>query len=410
MSSLPARTVVIVTDHAHVNGGFARTAVESAIGLAHRGYAVVLFAVEGPPEPRLEAAGVRTVCLGQPDLIGDPNRLRAAIRGMWNGAAFRALRAELSRYDAGRTIVHVHSWAKALSPSVGRAVSGSGLPWVMSAQEYFLACPNGAFLNYGTTRVCKLRPLSMACVTTDCDSRRYAHKLWRVARQVMVHGPGGLPRDLTDLIYVSRTQRQALEPYLPDHIRLHELPNPIAIEQRPRVPVERNNALVFVGRLESQKGPDLLARAAVAAGRQAIFVGDGPMRARLAEIDPEAEITGWLPTDQVDARLAEARALVFPSLWYEAQPLVPLEALARGVPVIVSNVSAAVESVQDGETGQVFDPHLEGDLDGAIARIADDATCRAMSMAAYDRFWSRPPTLDLHVDRLEAIYAQIAGW
>ena len=72
-------TVVIIADYAHVNGGAARIALESAKGLAARGHDVVLFTAVGPVADDLEdVPRLRTICLDQHDVWRDPNRLRAA--------------------------------------------------------------------------------------------------------------------------------------------------------------------------------------------------------------------------------------------------------------------------------------------------------------------------------------------
>ena len=51
--------VLLVADHAFVNGGQAKVAIDSALGLRARGHRVTLFAAVGPPDPRLEPAGGR---------------------------------------------------------------------------------------------------------------------------------------------------------------------------------------------------------------------------------------------------------------------------------------------------------------------------------------------------------------
>ncbi len=54
--------IVICADHAYVNGGQAKVALDSALGLADSGARVLFFAACGPVDPRLAAAGIETVC------------------------------------------------------------------------------------------------------------------------------------------------------------------------------------------------------------------------------------------------------------------------------------------------------------------------------------------------------------
>ncbi|WP_283180096.1 hypothetical protein [Gemmobacter sp. 24YEA27] len=65
----------------------------------------------------------------------------------------------------------------ALRPVAGRVV--------LHAHDYFLACPNGAFFDYRAGVTCDLSPMSLGCVTCNCDKRSAAQKLWRVARQAV---------------------------------------------------------------------------------------------------------------------------------------------------------------------------------------------------------------------------------
>ncbi len=68
------KTAVIVNDHAVVNGGQAKVAVETALALRGGGLEVIFFSGVGPADPRLEKAGVRCICLNQFDMVADPVR------------------------------------------------------------------------------------------------------------------------------------------------------------------------------------------------------------------------------------------------------------------------------------------------------------------------------------------------
>ena len=80
-AAMPKLTIVICADHAHVNGGQAKVALDSALGLAAAGARVIFFSACGPVDQRL-AAGVETVCLDQKDILANPSRLDAARQGI----------------------------------------------------------------------------------------------------------------------------------------------------------------------------------------------------------------------------------------------------------------------------------------------------------------------------------------
>lgn len=397
-----ASQVILVSDFANVNGGQAKVAIDSARLLAEDGVSVTFFAATGTPDPALEHANIRLVHLGQHDILSNPSRTKAMARGIWNRAAARALRAELERYDPATSVVHAHGYAKALSPAIGPILARGPLPSVYTMHEYFLACPNGGFYDFQKNKICTRRALSPACLTTNCDVRHPAHKAWRVARQVATWGPGQMPRGFRDVIYISQTQRRAMAPYLDEETRLHHVPNPIDLPEGPPVDARGNDIFLFVGRLNPEKGGLIFAKAAKRAGVKAVFVGDGAEASAIRAANPEAVITGWQTPAEVQGWLAKARALVFPSLWYETFGLVPFEAMARGVPAICGRWNAAAEGVDEGKTGWLYDRPEVDDL-AEVLRQANEAP---ISMAPAPGLGVTPVA---HLARLKEVYAELSG-
>jgi glycosyltransferase involved in cell wall biosynthesis len=392
----PLRQVLIVGDFASINGGQAKVAIDAALLLADAGFEVTFFAASGPVCRELEHPGIRVRCLEQHTLLDNPSRVNAMLSGLWNRAALSALREEIARLDPRSGVVHCHGWAKALSPSVGRALAQSRVPVLYTMHEYFLACPNGGFFDYQRREICHRRAMSADCLSTNCDARHAAHKAWRVARSAVARGPGRLPDGLRHVAYISQTQLGVMRPYLPERAQLHHLPNPVALGGAP-VKAEGNENFVFVGRLAPETGSVRFARAAARAGVQAVFVGDGPEAEAIAKANPEARITGWVSPQDVQQELAMARALVFPSLWYEAQPLVTIEAQLRNIPVVCGRWSAASEHVRDGFDGVIYDDPGEAALTEALGRVAEIGPFDASALRA-------ETSPERHLSRLLAIF------
>jgi glycosyltransferase involved in cell wall biosynthesis len=400
--------VAIVTDESFVNGGIARVALSSAVALAEAGYEVSLFTAVGPIDPGLLGRqNLRVLCTGQRDILSDPNRAAAAVRGLWNRRAARMFDAHLSELDRTRTVVHVHCWTKALSSSVVRTALRRRFPTVVTLHEYFTACPNGGFFNHRSQQICSLEPLGPRCILADCDARSYAHKAWRVGRQVVQHAAGGVPSRIKHFISVSDFSRERLRPYLPLDAAFYAIPNPIDVRKEPPVDVARNGEFVFVGRLSKEKGASLFADAANRLGVDAVFVGDGECKEDVRARNPRATITGWLAPHAVNARLSRARALVFPSVWYETFGLVVLEAAARGVPAIVSDRTCASELIVENETGLLFRAGDAGDLARKIEILRDPGAAAAMGAEAYRRYWSSPLLMENHLERLVHVYGRV---
>ena len=395
--------VVLVADHAYVNGGQAKVALDSALGLAARGTRVTLFSACGPADPRLAAAGIRVVCLNQDDISTTTNKLAFLAQAIWNRTAARALAAELALCDPHDTVVHVHAFAKALSPSIGVALRRSRLPLVYTMHEFFLVCPTGGFYEYPAAAICHRTPMSGACLTTNCDAQSFPRKLARVVRHLGMTQVADLQNLFRHVITISDLQARVVGPLLPRGTQLHRVDNPIAVAHRPMAERAPGDVL-FVGRISTEKGAPIFAEAARRAGIRAVFVGDGEQRAELAARYPEATMLGWRDAAGVQALMGTARALVFPSVWYEGQPLTVYEALALGTPVVVSDACAGREAVVDGETGFLFRSGDPEALAAHLRRLADDALAARMGRAAHARYWAAPLTLDAHLDRLGGVY------
>lgn len=116
---------------------------------------------------------------------------------------------------------------------------------------------------------------------------------------------------------------------------------------------------------------------------------------------------GWRDEAGVQALMREARALVFPSVWYEGQPLTVYEALACGAPVIVSDACAGREAVEDGETGYWFRSGDAAALAAHLVRLTADDLAARLGRAAYERYWSAPLTNAAHLDRITVVYEQV---
>jgi glycosyltransferase involved in cell wall biosynthesis len=158
--------------------------------------------------------------------------------------------------------------------------------------------------------------------------------------------------------------------------------------------------LVALGRLVERKGVDDAIRALAELPRAELVVAGGPSRDQLPA-DPEgrrlmdlAEELGV--ADRVDFRGSVPRAGV-PALlrsadlaiccpWYEPFGIVPLEAMACGVPVVAAAVGGLVDTVVDGVTGVHVPPRRPDRLAAAVAALLGDPERRwALGAAGAER-------------------------
>lgn len=144
--------------------------------------------------------------------------------------------------------------------------------------------------------------------------------------------------------------------------------------------------LLFVGRLDQVKGVVVLFDAVasmIAAGTPVTLtlVGDGPQRAELEararalEIAENVQFAGYCNQDEVQRHLAASDVFVLPS-FAEGVPVSLMEAMARALPVVATNVGGVTELVRDGVNGLVVAPGDAAALEAALARLVSDADLR----------------------------------
>jgi glycosyltransferase involved in cell wall biosynthesis len=398
--------VVVLNDYCYVQGGASRVAIDEAVGLAAAGVNVTFVGAVGPVCEELKRASLRVVNLDQVELSSFLKHPEVAFQSLWNRAAYKSTRAVLKSLDRRSTIVHLHGYTKSISSSAIRFVADSGFSVVCTLHDFFSACPNGAFFNFVESKPCHLRALSTSCITTNCDKRHYAHKLYRVVRSLAQRQLGNFPNGVKEYIALSNKSAELLRPYLPSDAGVHFLRNPIDVDRESPVDVARRKSVIAIGRLDTEKGIAMLVDAARRAKSQLILVGEGPWRPYAEEYEG-CKVTGWLPRREVMAELERARCLVFPSLWYETYGLVVEEAAARGVPSIVSDISAAAERVNDGVTGWHVRSGDTDDLVRCLNVIKDDAVVQKVGLAAFEHYWVDPSTPARHTAGLLNIYRDI---
>lgn len=399
--------IIILSDFAFINGGNAQVALNTAVALAKKNYSVTLFAGVGPVADFLKnISNLKIICLNQYDILSDPNRMRAIMNGLWNFKARREFKILLKNFDTNNTIIHIHSCSKVLSSSCIQIANKMGFKMLYHLHDYGIACPNMGFYNYRQQKICKLNPLGMKCIMTNCDSRHYIHKVWRIVRQWIQKNIGGMPKNL-NYIYISHFSYNVLKPFLNKDNKAYYVSNPVDIEKRDRIEVEKNKEFIFIGRLVPEKNPILLAKVAKKMKLSVTFIGSGPCENEIKDIYSSAKITGWIDKNEIEKILKKARCLVFPSNWYECQPLVVLECMAKGIPCISSKNCASRESIIEGKTGLLF---LNGDkkaLKKMITKVMDDNFIRYLSEEAYNIFWKSEYTMNIYLGNIIKIYKKI---
>jgi glycosyltransferase involved in cell wall biosynthesis len=403
--------VIILNDYASLTGGSTAVAIASAVGLASRDVAVTFFAPVGPVAPQLiDVPNLKVICLGQREIGKNPNRMQAFVSGWRNTQAIHALREVLSHKSPQRTVIHAHTWSQALSPFIITVAREMGFPVIVTLHDFFITCPSGGFFVHSTHQICRRTPLSLSCWRCNCDRRNYGHKLWRNARAMIQSRILKVPDKVSYYIGVSDFSLKIMRPYLPPATPVRVIRNPVDCIKSVPSSVAENRDFLFIGRFSNEKGAVLFAEAVKASGVSATFIGDGDLMPTLRSICPQARFTGWLPPEEIRQHLRKARALVFPTLWYETLGLVVIEAAAAGVPAIVSDQCAATDYIRHGINGLHFTHGAVESLSRQMLALnANHGQAARLGRAAYHWYWSNPWTSERHVSSLLNVYQELIG-
>ncbi|MEV4612116.1 glycosyltransferase [Kitasatospora sp. NPDC049258] len=360
-----------------VDGGVARVVVDLVRGQREAGCRVL---VACPPGGRLagEAAAAGALVLDWPagrspgpGTAGEVRRLRRIVKG------------------AAPDVLHLHSAKAGLA---GRLAVRGALPTVFQPHAWSFAAVGG--------------PVAAATVRWERFATRWTKALLCVSEQERVDGvvagleadwrvvPNGV--DLRHFAVADRAARRAAR---------------MRLGLDPQAPLA-----VCVGRLCRQKGQDVLLEAwpevlaRVPAARLAL-VGGGPDAAALADrvrglAEPSrVRLAGDVP----DPRpwLAAADLVVLPSRW-EGMALAPLEAMATGRPVLLSDVPGARECLPPGQAAAALVPPEDpAALAALLGRaLADPIECERRGLLARAHLAARHDIREV-VRRVAAVYASV---
>lgn len=393
-------TIVILNDFGSINGGAAKVAIQSASSLAQKGYRVIYFCAVGPIDEELMAVADKVICLDQKDILHSHNRIRTAIRGIWNRKAYFELEKIIKTLDPDTTAYHVHGWSKALTASVFATMKKNNIIPFVTLHDYFSVCPNGGFYNYVKDSKCRLKPMGIKCLFCNCDKRSYLQKIWRCIRQFIQN------RYIKDnpqisYIYISDFSFEKMRIYLKSKHCFYLANACDSLHTHVERPSE-NHTYYYIGRMSQEKGIDLFLDAITTAGVDGRVIGDGMDIGILQTKYPSVQFEGWKNHEQIRELIQQARCLVYPSRWYEGSPLTIPEILECGIPCIVPDNCAAADFIQNEVNGLIYDPNDAEGLKKAILKVEKADSTNALFKP--EQWTLNFCSLDSHIQHLILIY------
>lgn len=171
-------------------------------------------------------------------------------------------------------------------------------------------------------------------------------------------------------------------------------------------------AILFVGRLDKGKGlRDLITAAGSLPDARIHIVGSGTLETELKErslsegVSDRINFHGSVPHSEIHRYYAAADIFCLPS-YHEGFPVVNMEAMASGCPIVTTTIDSILEQMEDGEQGLLFEPGNVQGLVRALRQLIADPQLRAnMGSNALKRAQSF--TWDSQAANLESFYTSL---
>ena len=405
--------VLLINKFYFPSGGAERCVFEWERALRERGHETAVFSMA---HPRNAAGPQSPWFVSRVDFTGAGGplgRFRAAVRSVYSREARRKLRALVG--EVRPDVAHVHSYCYQLTPSVFDPLREAGIPVVQTAHEYYHVCANQRLLNSRTSAICEqCRTTGLAPLWTRCVKGSLAASAAACAAKTVDRVLGMSRRGIDRVVTPSAFMRNKMIEFGQRAERIVHVPNFVDTDDIQAAPGPGSHVL-FVGRLVRHKGPLTLLRAAAQLRDVPIkFVGDGPLSDELRAAAQEqgldnVEFSGFLQGSELRRAVADSRAVVVPSEWYENASLVVLEAMAAARAVVASDIGGIGEQVRHEQEGLLFRP---GDVEGLVAclrRLWDNPE-EAASLGRKGR--ARAESLfsvETHYQSLMALFQELLG-
>jgi glycosyltransferase involved in cell wall biosynthesis len=336
------------------------------------------------------------------EIGGISGQINAFISGFHNTTSLKGIREIMKTFKPD--IVHIHNLYPLISPSILPEIRKRGIPIVMTVHNYRLICPNGLFYTHG--EICEqcAGGHELMCIGRNCEGSLFKSTGYAL-RNLYARVNRFYLDNIDAYLCLTRFQQiKLIENGFPPE-RCFVLPNftiPVPAPEKSYTPL----FAIFAGRLNSQKGFDILTEAAaLTPGVKIKAAGEGdPAWLKRLSIPPNLELAGKLDKYTMGVSMQQASFLVFTSNSYEGFPMVFLEAMQHGLPIIAPRLAGFPEIIDDGVNGLLFNPGDAADLAEKMQRLWDDPELCLLLGAAGRRKLESEYSEEKYYERLMNIY------
>lgn len=305
----------------------------------------------------------------------------------FNFSSYRQTKAKIASFKPD--VVHIHNLHFSGSAAVVYAVKKCGIPLVMTLHNYRLLCPSGSLFHNNTLFMDSISPgFPWLAVKEGVYQNSSLITFW-ISLSMYLHHKIGTWKRVDRFISLGMHSKElftdsALQPYAdrlvvkpnfcypgPDSGTISDSNNDADANNDS---ASKSSYYLYVGRLTEEKGLRVLLEAFAINQLPLVIVGTGPLADVVTEYASRYQhitFKGEQKKKQIVELLDQAKALIFPSLWYETFGMVVIEAFSRGIPVITSNHGNMKNLVTDQYNGLTFNVGSSEDLSKTVSEFEE---------------------------------------
>ncbi len=287
----------------------------------------------------------------------------------FNIISYKKVSRKISRFQPD--VVHLHNLHFTASPSVIVAISHQKIPMVKTLHNYRLLCPTATLFH---NHELYFKSLSASFPWDAVKRKVYRNSglltFW-LAFTMWLHKRAGTFNKVDRYIVLNEKCRSI---FLSSGLKLKKnqvIIKPNFIRANISEQAVRGQHFLYVGRLSSEKGIDVMLKAFVTNGLALTVIGDGPLRDDVLKAQQHNPLIRWLGfqgKEIIEAELQQCSALLVPSVCFEGMPLTIVEGFAAGTPVITSKLGAMETIVTHNVTGLLFSPNNADSLNRQLCK------------------------------------------
>lgn len=394
--------ILHINNFNYMRGGSEKVFFETQTLLADAGHTTIPFVAQAddnlaspyssyfPPAINNDGLGIR-------DIPGYIHNRHAA-------SALDKLLSEQGPID----IAHLHIYYGRLTASILPVLRKHRIPVVQTLHEYKLACPTYTLERNGTLCDDCIHGSTLNLLKHRCKNGSFAHSAVVLAEHWLSRLQGAI--HLVDhFICISDFQLEVMKRAGIPAEKMTRLHNFVNVDEfHPVAAGQKEDYLLYFGRIEQLKGVPTLVEAAKRTGSKLKIAGTGSWEPQLKSAiqgHENIEALGFVGGSDLNRLVAKAKAVIVPSEWHEPFGLTVIEAKASGTPVIASNRGGIPELIDSGVDGLLFEAGNIDDLASAIQKLDNIDTVMMGNNARNDAVVKFSPAR--HLSSLVDIYSSV---